>query len=131
MSRDFAITPETIAQTAGEDSLNTLLNIHITIIENRIRDAVSTQKSEIRYDLPGIFTEIKALSTKDCQRILYGRLLEKLDAAGYKTVIYFTDKTHFLIIKWPSILDSDLHKEMDNLILDHMDIKKRKHKRDR
>ena len=124
----FKYTVKTIADQTGESTAAIEVLSLVRIIEDKITDAVGHKLNEIEIQLPMEFIELKYLTRSQAQTLVYGRLIEELDIAGYESVITLYNDITMIKIKWRSALDHNLEREMKSIIVSHLSTSNKKEK---
>ena len=116
----FKITPKTIAADTGEASADAEVVILVNVIQDKIQDAVGHKLCEVIIELPVEFERLKDFTRKQAQLLVYGRLLQELDKAGYISNIMLYEQTTSLTVKWRSALGPHLEREMKEVVKKHL-----------
>jgi uncharacterized secreted protein with C-terminal beta-propeller domain len=116
----FKTTVRTIADLTGESTCDSIVLSIVRVLETKINDAVTNKQIEINTQIPLDFPELKNFTRKDAQKLIYGRVLQELDIAGYTSEIKMSEAVTMINIKWKSSLSEKLSNEMLNVIKDHL-----------
>jgi hypothetical protein len=116
----FRTTVRTIAELTGESTCDSIVLSIIRVLETKINDAVANKQIEINTQLPLDFPELKNFTRKDAQKLIYGRVLQELDLAGYTSEIKMNVSITMINIKWKSSLSEKLSNEMLQIIKEHL-----------
>jgi|SRR5581483_1696963 len=119
MSSDISI--HNLYKRQNLPAIHREINEIFETIAMRIHEEHTAGRSELKYDLPDTFA-IDNYELADLQLIIYSALIKKIEDKGL-TVKYGSnkDRTSYLRIRWPSILDPSEKEKMKNIIFAHLD----------
>lgn len=116
----FRITTKTIAKEFGETTADAEVLALVRVIEDKISEARALKQNSLETPLPREFDGLKHLNKQDSQTLVYGRLLEELDKAGFKSEINLFPTITMLKVTWPAIINGQLAKEMKQIVMNHL-----------
>lgn len=116
----FKVTTKTISEYTGESTADSEVLSLVRIIEDKIVDAVGQKLNQIQVQLPVSFERLRYLNTKEAQKLVYGRLLQELDYAGYTSTLQIYETITLLKITWEPALGPLLKKELTQTIIKHI-----------
>jgi hypothetical protein len=116
----FKVTVKTIARDTGEAVADSTVLSLVRVIEDKVINQIAQKgPSEIEMPLPMQFEDLKDLRNEDAQKLVYGRLFQELDLAGFVSQLIMYENVYMLKIKWRQQLDNNLGRELVSVIARH------------
>ncbi len=104
---------------SNDPQLSVEMNEIAKAIEFKILENHRMGLCELTFELPENFS-IKNLDRCDAQLIIYSRLIEYFEEKGFLVGVKLTETDgSFIRVKWPSALDPQEKKRMQNVIKSH------------
>jgi hypothetical protein len=116
----FKVTVNSIAKQTGETVADATVLSIVRIIEDKVINQIAQKgPPEIEMPLPMQFEDLKDLRNEDAQKLVYGRLLQELDLAGFMSQLIMYENVYILKVRWRQNLDNNLGRELVAVIARH------------